>query len=57
MTFAKSSLLRILEEILPARFGGASTDFQLVEEQREGGLSGLTLIVSPLIGSVDEVKR
>jgi hypothetical protein len=54
MTFAKSSLLRILEEVLPARFGGASTDFQLVEEEREGGLSRSTLIASPLIGALDE---
>ena len=54
MTFATTDLLRILEEILPARFGGASTDYQLVEEPREGGLSRLTLMVSPLVGVVDE---
>ena len=55
MTFAKTDLLRILEDVLPARFGGASTDYQLVEETREGGLAQLVLIVSPRVGAVDEV--
>jgi hypothetical protein len=54
MTFANSALLRILEEVLPARYGGASTDYQLVEEARPAGLSQLVLMVSPLVGAVDE---
>jgi hypothetical protein len=54
MTFVNTALLRILEEVLPARFGGASTDYQLVEEERQGGLSQLVLIVSPHVGAVDE---
>jgi hypothetical protein len=54
MTFVKTDLLRILEEIMPARFGGGSTDYQLVEEPRAGGLSGLTLTVSPHVGAVDD---
>ena len=53
MTFVKTDLLRILEEVLPARFGGASTDYQLVEESRDG-LTSLTLLVSPRVGEVDE---
>ena len=32
-----------------------STDYQLVEEAREGGLAQLVLIVSPHVGAVDEV--
>ena len=54
MTFVHSELLPILEEVLPARFGGASTDYQLVEEVRDGGLAELVLIVSPHVGTVDE---
>jgi hypothetical protein len=54
MTFVKTDLLRILEDVLPARFGGASTDYQLVEEAREGGLGRLVLIVSPRLGAIDE---
>jgi hypothetical protein len=54
MTFVKTDLLRILEEIMPARFGGVSTDYQLVEEPRPGGLYGLILTVSPHVGAVDD---
>jgi hypothetical protein len=39
---------------MPARFGGVSTDYQLVEEPRAGGLSGLTLTVIPHVGAVDD---
>ncbi len=54
MTFAAGDLLRILDEVLPARFGGTSTDYQLIEQERAGGLSELVLIVSPAVGAVDE---
>jgi hypothetical protein len=54
MTFARSSLLRVLEEVLPARFGGASTDYQVIEEEGERGVLRLVLIVSPTVGTVDE---
>jgi hypothetical protein len=35
MTFLDTNVIRVLEEVLPARFGGAPTDYQLVED--EGG--------------------
>lgn len=54
MTFVNTSLLRVLEDVLPARFGGSSTDYQLVEEAREGGLTQLVLMVSPHVGAADE---
>jgi hypothetical protein len=54
MTFVHSDLVRILEDVLPGRFGGASTDYQLVEEARASGLAQLVLIVSPRVGAVDE---
>jgi len=54
VTFAKSSLLRVLEEVLPGRFGGQPTDYQLVEREGAGGLTRLTLMVHPGIGAVDE---
>jgi hypothetical protein len=37
MTFLDTDLIRVLEEVLPARFGGAPTDYQLVEEEAEEG--------------------
>jgi hypothetical protein len=54
MTFVNTDLLRILEDVLPARFGGSSADYQLVEEAHDGALSRLVLIVSPKVGAVDE---
>ncbi len=53
MTFLGSRVLSLLEEILPARFGGHVTDYQFVEEE-EGGLPQIRIIVDPKIGAVDE---
>ncbi|MDQ7858091.1 MAG: hypothetical protein QN174_05200 [Armatimonadota bacterium] len=53
MTFVQTDLLRVLEEVLPARFGGSASDYQLVEEERDGIL-GLALVISPRLGPVDE---
>ena len=44
-----TDMLRILEEVLPKRFGGSSVDYQLVEEEDEDGLTRLTLVVSPRV--------
>lgn len=54
MTFVRSRLVRLLEEELPARFGGASTDYQLVEEEGPGGIPRLLLLVDPRLGVLDE---
>ena len=53
MTFLDIDLIRVLEEVLPTRFGGAPTDYQLVEEEAEGGQPRLRLLVHPRIGAVD----
>jgi hypothetical protein len=53
MTFAYTNLLRVLEEILPERFGGAPTDYQLIE-QEEDGVARLRLLVSPDVGPLPE---
>jgi hypothetical protein len=54
VTFARSGLIRVLEEVLPARFGGAGTDYQVVEDEDEAGILRLQLLVSPRLGAVDE---
>ena len=46
-------LLRILEQVLPARFGGSSVDYQLVEEEQEDGTVRLSLLINPEVGQVD----
>jgi hypothetical protein len=53
MTFLDIDLIRVLEDVLPARFGGVPTDYQLVEEEAEGGQPRLRLLVHPRIGAVD----
>ena len=46
-------MLRVLEEVLPARFGGAGDDYQVVETEGTEGILRLELIVSPRVGPVD----
>lgn len=54
VTFARSNLEQILEEVLPARFGGSSVDYQLAEEEAQGGVAHLVLRVRPSVGEIDE---
>lgn len=53
MTFLGSDLIALVDEILPARFGGYPTDYQLVEEEVDG-LPEVRIVVSPRIGELDE---
>jgi hypothetical protein len=54
VTFIGSGMIRILEEVLPARFGGSPLDYQFVEEEDEQGFTRLTLLVSPNVELADE---
>ncbi len=54
VTFLGPDVAAILEEALPARFGGAPTDYQLLEEESAGGSTAYRLIVSPEVGPLDE---
>jgi len=56
MTFIGTDLLRIIDETLPARFGGSSTDYQMVEEEDSGGHTSMTILVCPDVGSIDETE-
>jgi len=58
MTLVGTDLLRILEESLPARFGGAPGDYQLVEHEGHSQTQ-ITLRVSPRvrISSTDKVRE
>jgi hypothetical protein len=47
-------MLHILEEVLPARFGGSPLDYQLLEEEDEQGFTRLSLLVSPRVALADE---
>jgi hypothetical protein len=49
-----SDMVRILEDVLPRRFGGSAVDYQLIEEEGEQGFTRLTLVVSPRVEIRDE---
>jgi hypothetical protein len=54
MTMVGTDLVRILEEVLPAKYGGGATDYQLLEEEDSQGQTHLSLIISPTVGTVNE---
>jgi hypothetical protein len=54
MTLVGSDMIRILEEVLPERFGGNPLDYQLREEEDHEGFTRLSLLVSPRIVLEDE---
>jgi phenylacetate-coenzyme A ligase PaaK-like adenylate-forming protein len=54
VTLIGSEMLRILEQTLPARFGGSSLDYQLLEEEDNRGFTRLSLVISPRIEIPDE---
>ena len=53
VTFLGTELLRLIEEVLPASFGGAPTDYQLVETE-ERGISRIQIVASPALGALEE---
>jgi hypothetical protein len=54
MHFVGADLIALVDDVLPARFGGSATDYQLVEEE-EDGLTRVSLVVSPRLGPLDEM--
>jgi hypothetical protein len=53
-TLIGTEMVRILEEVLPARFGGSPLDYQIMEAEDEQGFTRLYLLVSPRVAIVDE---
>jgi hypothetical protein len=49
-----TDLVRIIEEVLPTKFGGSSIDYQILEEEDERRQTRLSIIVSPSVGTIDE---
>lgn len=54
VTLVGSDVVRILEEVLPARFGGTALDYQLLEEEDPAGFTRLSLVISPRVPLTDE---
>jgi len=53
MTFLDTDLARVLETVLPGRFGGSPTDYQLVEEETPEGEPRLRLLIDSRVGPLD----
>ncbi len=53
MNFLGADIVRLVEQVLPGRFGGGPTDYQFVEEEEEG-LPKVSLLVSPRVGHLEE---
>lgn len=53
VTLLDADLLPVLDEVLPARFGGTGSDYQLVEHEAPNGRPRLTLHVHPRLGPLD----
>jgi len=51
--FSDSQLIGVLEEVMPARFGGGPADYQLIEEETPDGRPGLRLRIHPRVGRVE----
>jgi len=54
VTLVGGEMLTVMEELLPARFGGTPLDYQLVEEEDEKGFTKLSLMISPRLSLPDE---
>jgi hypothetical protein len=53
MHFVGAQLADIVENVLPAAFGGSPTDYQFVEEERRAE-SLVTIVASPRVGVIDD---
>jgi hypothetical protein len=56
VTLVGSEIIKILEEVLPVRFGGSPLDYQLVEEEDEHGFTRLSLLVNPNVEIRNETE-
>lgn len=56
MSLLDGDVIRVLEEVMPARFGGGPTHYQLVEDAAPDGAPRLRLLVHPAVGPVDEAR-
>jgi hypothetical protein len=53
VTFLGTELIALVEDVLPARFGGHAMDYQFVEEE-EGGLPRVSILVHPRLDGISE---
>jgi hypothetical protein len=55
MNYFWADLAELVEKVLPEEFGGASSDYQLAEEEDAAAETRLVLRIHPRVGGVDEI--
>lgn len=53
LSYLRGDLVPLVEQVLPARFGGHASDYQLVEVESRG-MPYVEVLVGPRVGQVDE---
>ncbi|MGH2372902.1 MAG: hypothetical protein ACRDIC_05420 [bacterium] len=56
VTVLGTDCVRILEQVLPQAFGGRSIDYQLLEAEDDEHMTRIYLVVSPVVGPIDEAR-
>jgi len=56
VTLIGTEMERILEEVLPAHFGGSPLDYQMMEEEDEQGFTRLYVLIHPRLEIGDEQR-
>ena len=54
MSVVETELIKVIEEVFPQKYGGYSTDYQVIEEEDKNGFTRLSIIVSPRVGEINE---
>ena len=54
ITLVGTEIVNVLEQVLPARFGGSALDYQLQEQEDAQGFTRLALCISPRVTIADE---
>lgn len=52
--FFGSQLITLIEEVLPGRFGGDPTDYQLIEHEDAEGFTRFSVLVHPRLGALND---
>ncbi len=56
VTMIGNEMVKILEEVLPARFGGSPLDYQMMEQEDAQGFTRLVLLVHPRLELANEAE-
>jgi hypothetical protein len=55
MTLVGAALEELVEQVLPSRFGGGPTDYQLLEEE-DDGRTRVSVLVNPSVGTLEDSR-